>query len=58
MVGWKIFADDGHEIDRGKVTGGDGGVGRGAAEKIETFLDGSFDVVERDGTNNENGHGT
>ena len=58
VVGRKIFADDGHEIDRREVTGGDGGVGSRAAEKIETFLDGSFDVVERDGTNNENGHGT
>ena len=58
VVGREVVAHDSHEIDRGKVTGGDGGVGRGAAEKIETFLDGSFDVVERDGTNNENGHGT
>jgi len=58
VVSGEVVTDDGHEINRGKVTGGDGGVGRRAAEKIETFLDGSFDVVERDGTNNENGHGT
>ena len=57
MVGREIFADDGHEVDRREIPGGHRGVGSRAAEKIETFLDRRFNVIERDGANNENGHG-
>ena len=34
----------------------DRGVGSGTAELIGVFFDRRFDGIERDGTNNENGH--
>ena len=56
MLGGKVFADDADEIDRGKIAGGDGGVGGRSTEEIKTLFDGSFHVVETHGTNNKNGH--
>ena len=39
-----------------KKLGAERGVGSGAAEQIGVFFDRSFDGIECDGTNNENGH--
>ena len=52
----KIIADYSDEIDRRKKTRADRGVGSGAAEQIGVFLDRGLDGIERNGTNNENGH--
>ena len=52
----KIIADHADEFDRRKKTRAERGVGSGAAELIGVFFHGGFDGIERDGTNDENGH--
>ncbi len=52
----KIVTHDSDQLDRCKKTRADRGVGSGTAELIGVFLDRCFDGIERDGTNNENGH--
>ena len=53
----KIVAHHADQLDRRKKTRAHRGVGSGTAELIGVFLDRCFDGIERDGTNNENGHG-
>ena len=53
---WEIFADDTDEEDGAEIGSGDRAVGCRTAEKVEVLGERGFDVIQRNGTNNENGH--
>ena len=52
----EILADDANEADGREIRCGDGAVGSGATEEIFVFGELGFDVIQRDGANDENGH--
>ena len=52
----EILADDADEADGREVRCGNGAVGSGATEEIFVFGELGFDVIQRDGANDENGH--
>ncbi len=52
----KIVTHHADQLDRRKKTRTHRGVGSGTAKLIGVFLDRCLDGIERDGTNDENGH--
>src|SRR6185312_7419428 len=52
----EVVADDADQLDRGLVTGARGEIHGGAAEDIVGFAEGSFDGIECDRSNYQDGH--
>jgi hypothetical protein len=57
MLFGEIIAHHADQIDGGKEARAEGGVARRPAEQVGMLRHGGFDSIERDGTNNEDGHG-
>ena len=52
----KIFSHDANKFDGAEIRCGDGPVGGRAAEEVFVLGELGFDIIQRDGSNNKNGH--